>query len=155
MHVSREAPGQRRYRPLGISMLTASTQRRLMSSRPSIPQVDRILSQQAVESSSKSSPSRPATAGGQVVKSASSPGHGRSSSGSTPALLGVPNGKLAAIPRPLDVLASLNKNTPTVVKTRQGSVLSRGFILKTDYYPSGVSLSAHDLNHLGLNVLSQ
>ncbi len=35
---------------------------------------------------------------------------------------------------PLD---SLQRLLPSVVKSRSGSVLSRGFILKTDHYPSG------------------
>lgn len=35
---------------------------------------------------------------------------------------------------PLD---SLQRLLPSVVKSRNGSVLSRGFILKTDHYPSG------------------
>lgn len=44
--------------------------------------------------------------------------------------------------RPLDLMVSLKRAEPSVVKTRTGSVLSRGFILKTDYYPSGEWLSA-------------
>ena len=43
--------------------------------------------------------------------------------------------------RPLDLLVSLKRAEPSIVKTRTGSVLSRGFILKTDYYPSGWWLS--------------
>lgn len=39
----------------------------------------------------------------------------------------------------LDLMGSLHRSEPSVVKTRNGSVLSRGFILKTDYYPSGMS----------------
>lgn len=39
--------------------------------------------------------------------------------------------------RPLDLMVSLKRAEPSIVKTRTGSVLSRGFILKTDYYPSG------------------
>jgi len=39
--------------------------------------------------------------------------------------------------RPLDLMVSLKRTEPSIVKTRTGSVLSRGFILKTDYYPSG------------------
>lgn len=35
-------------------------------------------------------------------------------------------------------MALLVRAAPSVVKTRSGSVLSRGFILKTDHYPSGV-----------------
>jgi hypothetical protein len=43
--------------------------------------------------------------------------------------------------RPLDLMVSLKRAEPSIVKTRTGSVLSRGFILKTDYYPSGWWLS--------------
>ncbi|KAF8492621.1 inositol hexakisphosphate-domain-containing protein [Russula emetica] len=39
----------------------------------------------------------------------------------------------------------LHKSAPSIVKTRSGSVLSRGFILKTDHYPSGRALDL-DLN---------
>ena len=39
---------------------------------------------------------------------------------------------------PLDLMDFLQRSEPSVVKTRSGSVLSRGFILKTDHYPSGV-----------------
>lgn len=45
----------------------------------------------------------------------------------------------------LDLMAHLQRSGPSVVKTRTGSVLSRGFILKTDYYPSGRALDL-DLN---------
>ncbi|KAG1726694.1 inositol hexakisphosphate-domain-containing protein [Suillus paluster] len=46
---------------------------------------------------------------------------------------------------PLDLMGNLKRAEPSVVKTRSGSVLSRGFILKTDYYPSGRALDL-DLN---------
>lgn len=39
----------------------------------------------------------------------------------------------------LDLMGHLQRAGQSVVKTRTGSVLSRGFILKTDFYPSGVS----------------
>ncbi|KAF8917222.1 inositol hexakisphosphate-domain-containing protein [Mucidula mucida] len=45
----------------------------------------------------------------------------------------------------LDLMGSLQRSWPSVVKTRNGSVLSRGFILKTDHYPSGRALDL-DLN---------
>ncbi|KAJ7873158.1 inositol hexakisphosphate-domain-containing protein [Mycena leptocephala] len=45
----------------------------------------------------------------------------------------------------LDLMAHLQQSGPSVVKTRSGSVLSRGFILKTDHYPSGRALDL-DLN---------
>ncbi|KAG2359074.1 inositol hexakisphosphate-domain-containing protein [Suillus spraguei] len=51
--------------------------------------------------------------------------------------------KQAAVP--LDLMDNLKRAEPSVVKTRTGSVLSRGFILKTDYYPSGRALDL-DLN---------
>ncbi|KAI0317069.1 inositol hexakisphosphate-domain-containing protein [Amylostereum chailletii] len=46
---------------------------------------------------------------------------------------------------PLDLMPQLQRSGPSIVKTRTGSVLSRGFILKTDYYPSGRALDL-DLN---------
>lgn len=42
---------------------------------------------------------------------------------------------------PLDLMPQLQRSGPSVVKTRSGSVLSRGFILKTDHYPSGAPIS--------------
>ncbi|KAL0953289.1 hypothetical protein HGRIS_004538 [Hohenbuehelia grisea] len=45
----------------------------------------------------------------------------------------------------LDLLDYLQRAGPSVVKSRSGSVLSRGFILKTDHYPSGRALDL-DLN---------
>ncbi|KDR78950.1 hypothetical protein GALMADRAFT_244621 [Galerina marginata CBS 339.88] len=45
----------------------------------------------------------------------------------------------------LDLTDLLRRSEPSVVKTRNGSVLSRGFILKTDHYPSGRALDL-DLN---------
>ncbi|KIJ66912.1 hypothetical protein HYDPIDRAFT_180575 [Hydnomerulius pinastri MD-312] len=47
--------------------------------------------------------------------------------------------------QPLDLMVNLKRAEPSIVKTRTGSVLSRGFILKTDYYPSGRALDL-DLN---------
>ncbi|KAF8657553.1 hypothetical protein AX16_002190 [Volvariella volvacea WC 439] len=45
----------------------------------------------------------------------------------------------------LDLVNFLQRSGPSIVKTRNGSVLSRGFILKTDHYPSGRALDL-DLN---------
>lgn len=45
----------------------------------------------------------------------------------------------------LDLTGLLQRSEPLVVKSRTGSVLSRGFILKTDHYPSGRALDL-DLN---------
>lgn len=68
------------------------------------------------------------------------PSNVRSTSGGT-------NGRLQAARDPrtfkdgvgtsLDLMSHLQRSGPSVVKTRTGSVLSRGFILKTDHYPSG------------------
>ena len=41
-----------------------------------------------------------------------------------------------------DLMPHLHRSAPSIVKTRSGSVLSRGFILKTDHYPSGESASS-------------
>ncbi|KAL0572602.1 hypothetical protein V5O48_009363 [Marasmius crinis-equi] len=40
----------------------------------------------------------------------------------------------------LDLMGYLQRAGPSVVKTRSGSVLTRGFILKTDFYPTGRAL---------------
>ncbi|KAF8150729.1 inositol hexakisphosphate-domain-containing protein [Crassisporium funariophilum] len=56
-----------------------------------------------------------------------------------------PAGKDAIGATSLDLMDLLNRSEPSVVKTRTGSVLSRGFILKTDHYPSGRALDL-DLN---------
>ncbi|KAF9453485.1 hypothetical protein P691DRAFT_780955 [Macrolepiota fuliginosa MF-IS2] len=45
----------------------------------------------------------------------------------------------------LDLVNILQRSEPAIVKTRSGSVLTRGFILKTDHYPSGRALDL-DLN---------
>ena len=52
---------------------------------------------------------------------------------------GVPPTKGQTDLQELDIMPQLLRSGPSVVKTRQGSVLSRGFILKTDYWPSGES----------------
>lgn len=48
----------------------------------------------------------------------------------------------------LDLMDVLQRSEPSVVKTRSGSVLSRGMILKTDHYPSGMYLSRILLSRL-------
>jgi hypothetical protein len=45
----------------------------------------------------------------------------------------------------LDLLSHLKRSGHSLVKSRSGSVLSRGFILKTDFYPSGRALDL-DIN---------
>ena len=51
---------------------------------------------------------------------------------------GSQSSKDSTIAIPLDLMDLLQRSESSVVKTRSGSVLSRGFILKTDHYPSGV-----------------
>ena len=46
-------------------------------------------------------------------------------------------GESVASETALDLTTHLQRSGPSLVKTRIGSVLSRGFILKTDHYPSG------------------
>ena len=46
--------------------------------------------------------------------------------------------KDSTVANPLDLMDLLQRSESSVVKARSGSVLSRGFILKTDHYPSGV-----------------
>ncbi|KAF8628035.1 hypothetical protein AX15_004150 [Amanita polypyramis BW_CC] len=46
----------------------------------------------------------------------------------------------------LDLMNHLQRSESSAVKTRTGSVLSRGFILKTDHYTSGKSLQAKAIN---------
>ena len=45
--------------------------------------------------------------------------------------------KTSAAGPSLDFVELIKRSEPSVVKARTGSVLSRGFILKTDHYPSG------------------
>jgi hypothetical protein len=52
----------------------------------------------------------------------------------------------------LDLMDDLHHSGSSVVKTRTGSVLSRGFILKTDHYPSGESFGHQWPSNCGLNV---
>ncbi|CAL1716907.1 unnamed protein product [Somion occarium] len=58
---------------------------------------------------------------------------------------GVVGSKDLPAAEPLDLMPQLQRSGPSVVKTRTGSVLSRGLILKTDHYPSGRALDL-DLN---------
>ncbi|KZT67481.1 hypothetical protein DAEQUDRAFT_729142 [Daedalea quercina L-15889] len=69
------------------------------------------------------------------------PPHRPSSENPSRADMGIPPGGVS-----IDMMPQLQRSEPSVVKTRTGSVLSRGFILKTDYWPSGRALD------LGLTV---
>ncbi|KAJ7193929.1 inositol hexakisphosphate-domain-containing protein [Mycena pura] len=74
-------------------------------------------------------------------RSSSIPPPGRRISGD----LDVQNAQKPQPATPLDLMAHLQRSESSIVKSRTGSVLSRGFILKTDYYPSGRALDL-DLN---------
>ncbi|KAH7913592.1 inositol hexakisphosphate-domain-containing protein [Hygrophoropsis aurantiaca] len=82
------------------------------------------------------------------ARPASAPLMAKSAIQSAPARV-VSESRISTVPQdnlePLDLMTSLKRAEPSVVKTRSGSVLSRGFILKTDYYPSGRALDL-DLN---------
>ncbi|CAE6515835.1 unnamed protein product [Rhizoctonia solani] len=76
-------------------------------------------------------------------------GHGRTSSASGALLLGSRKPASPALDAGLlDNSPTLIRATATVVKTRNGTVLSRGCILKTDHYPTGRALDL-DINLQG------
>lgn len=50
------------------------------------------------------------------------------------------NGSSLNVSSGLDLSPQLQRSVLSTVKSRSGSVLSRGFILKTDHYPSGTFL---------------
>ena len=68
-----------------------------------------------------------------VTRATIAPGSAHGSGAATPST-GSRESILAAH---LDITPSLQKVIHSVVKARNGSVLSRGSILKTDHYPSG------------------
>jgi hypothetical protein len=59
----------------------------------------------------------------------------------SPAMSFGPESKSTPVPKEtlthLDIMPKLLHSEHSVVKTRSGAVLSRGFIMKTDHYPSG------------------
>jgi hypothetical protein len=73
-------------------------------------------------------------------------GHHGGSNGSD----GIGNLKEAMQENEMDLTDLLQHSEQSVVKTRTGSVLSRGFILKTDHYPSGVSTR---VSHLMITLM--
>lgn len=54
--------------------------------------------------------------------------------------------------QPLDQMPQLQRSGPSIVKTRTGSVLSRGLILKTDHYPSGIFIAQNAVISVSLNA---
>ncbi|KAF9787481.1 inositol hexakisphosphate-domain-containing protein [Thelephora terrestris] len=77
-----------------------------------------------------------------VTRATIGTGPPRGSGTATPSTISTGEKILAAH---LDITPSLQKATHSVVKARNGNVLSRGSILKTDHYPSGRALDL-DLN---------
>ncbi|QRV75009.1 paladin [Ceratobasidium sp. AG-Ba] len=88
-----------------------------------------------------SPPARPASA-------SFAPHHARASSGSGSMLLSASRPTPNPNVRLLDNSPELIRATASVVKTRAGTVLSRGCILKTDHYPTGRALDL-DINLQG------
>lgn len=86
---------------------------------------------------------RPASAPPSAVRSASQPATSSIAPAIPPRVLsdsnGVPGLKSLPAAQPLDQMPQLQRSGPSIVKTRTGSVLSRGLILKTDHYPSGIT----------------
>ncbi|KAF9648669.1 hypothetical protein BDM02DRAFT_3269263 [Thelephora ganbajun] len=72
-------------------------------------------------------------------------GSPRGSGTATPSIGSTLSTRESILAAHLDITPSLQRATYSVVKARNGSVLSRGSILKTDYYPSGRALDL-DLN---------
>ena len=86
---------------------------------------------------------RPASAPPPAVRSVSQPSTSPPSVSAIPSRIlndssVLPNLKNLPSAQPLDQMPQLQRSGPTIVKTRTGSVLSRGLILKTDHYPSGI-----------------
>lgn len=72
-----------------------------------------------------------------VTRATIDPGAPRGSGTATPSVGSGISTRESILAAHLDITPSLQKATHSVVKARNGSVLSRGLILKTDHYPSG------------------
>ena len=94
------------------------------SSLASIREIDRLSSSPSLKKQSLLSSTRPA----------SIPATPKPYGSPTP-----PTADLAGTANPPNLMDLLQRSEQSIVKTRTGSVLSRGFILKTDHYPSGMS----------------
>jgi hypothetical protein len=79
----------------------------------------------------------PAELGPHVTRATIAPGPTRGSGTVTPSIGPTLSTRESILAAHLDITPSLQKAVHSVVKARNGSVLSRGFILKTDHYPSG------------------
>jgi len=74
--------------------------------------------------------------GPHVTRATIAPGS-RGSGTATPSIGSALSTRESILAAHLDITPSLQKAVNSVVKARNGSVLSRGSILKTDHYPSG------------------
>ena len=72
-----------------------------------------------------------------VTRATIGPGSPRGSGTATPSISSTISTGERILAAHLDITPSLQKATHSVVKARNGNVLSRGLILKTDHYPSG------------------
>lgn len=81
----------------------------------------------------QTSSSEHAGLGLHVTRATIAPGSGTA----TPSMGSTISTRESILAAHLDITPSLRKATHSVVKARNGSVLSRGSILKTDHYPSG------------------
>lgn len=72
-----------------------------------------------------------------VTRATIAPGTPRGSGTVTPSIGSALSTRESILAAHLDITPSLQKAIHSVVKARNGSVLSRGSILKTDHYPSG------------------
>jgi hypothetical protein len=72
-----------------------------------------------------------------VTRATIAPGTPRGSGTATPSTVPALSTRESILAAHLDITPSLRKAIHSVVKARNGSVLSRGSILKTDHYPSG------------------
>lgn len=75
--------------------------------------------------------------GPQVTRATIAQGSPRGSGTVTPSIGSTLSTRESILAAHLDITPSLQKAVHSVVKARNGSVLSRGTILKTDHYPSG------------------
>lgn len=81
--------------------------------------------------------SEPAELGPHVTRATIATSPPRGSRTGTPSIGSTITTRESILAAHLDITPSLQKAVHSVVKARNGSVLSRGSILKTDHYPSG------------------
>lgn len=93
--------------------------------------------EEAYPPSTPTNANEPTELGPHVTRATIAPSSTRGSGTATPLLGPIQSTRESILAAHLDITPSLQKVIHSVVKARNGSVLSRGFILKTDHYPSG------------------